>query len=277
MFKPIDKFPEFNEYNDDLKYIQTLANQIYPDIDVDDKGNTFFLPSTAPEQFARRYNNRELKFMSKVAAYYNDPMIDRYIRTLNLDHEKFWYLVLFVYDFTFGLCIDRVESTNSPIQDIDELCTMIAENIESVNAFHKPTCKENMNLTLKIGKKTMVIDNEQTLYLLSIMGLNGAKNGIYSPFINSGKIKTVVKPDSPTKTAYCFAKIMIEFFNSQQFNRRKGTNVSNTEKDLICSLLYFFKLITNKSILAADHNYYKSLMSSFKDFNLGEINNYYPR
>ena len=37
MFKPIDKFPEFNEYNDDLKYIQTLANQIYPDIDVDDK------------------------------------------------------------------------------------------------------------------------------------------------------------------------------------------------------------------------------------------------
>ena len=27
MFKPIDKFPEFNEYNDDLKYIQTLANQ----------------------------------------------------------------------------------------------------------------------------------------------------------------------------------------------------------------------------------------------------------
>lgn len=277
MFKPIDKFPEFNEYNDDLKYIQTLANQIYPDIDVDDKGNTFFLPSTAPEQFARRYNNSELKFMSKVAAYYNDPMIDRYIRTLNLDHEKFWYLVLFVYDFTFGLCIDRVESANSPIKDINELCTMIADNIESVDPFKKPTSKEEMNLTLKIGKNTMVIDNEQTLYLLSVIGLNGAKNGINNPFFNGGEIMTDVDPYSSTKTACCFAKIMIEFFNTQQLERRKGTNVSNTEKDLICSLLYFFKIITNESILAADHNYYKSLKSGFKGLNLGEINNYYPR
>lgn len=277
MFKPIDKFPEFCGYNEDLKYVHTLANQKYPDIDFDDTGKAFYLPSTCPEQFARRYNKRELKFMSKIDAFQSDSMIDRYIRTLNLDSEKFWYLVLFVYDFSLGLCYDRVESANSPIQDIDELCTMIAENIESVDVWNKPTCKEKMNLTLKIGKKTIVIDNEQTILLLSYMVLNGVKNAKNNPFFNSGEIKTDVKTLSATKIACCFVKIMIEFFNSQQFNRRKGTNVSNMEKDLICSLLYFFKLVTNKSILAADHNYYKSLLSSFKDFNLGEINNYYPR
>lgn len=277
MFQAKEKFPEFSGYNDDLKYIHTLTNKIYPDIVVDETGKPNFLPSSAPEQFARRYNNNELKFISKMAAFQNDPMIDRYIRTLNIDQEKFWYLALFVYDFTYGLCYDKIDVLNSPIKDIDQLCTMIADNIESVNPWHKPTSKEEMTLTLKIGKKTMVIDNEQTLYLLAVMGLNGAKNGQNNHFFNGGEIKTDVKPDSATKMAYCFSRIMIDFFDTQQLERRKGTNVSNTEKDLICGLLYFFKLITNNSILAADHNYYKSLMSSFKDSNIYRLNNYYPR
>ena len=90
MFKPIDKFPEFNEYNDDLKYIQTLANQIYPDIDVDDKGSLArsmdegcdILPSSDIERANKILDKASKTFSHKYLSkrYFIEWVIDEFTR-----------------------------------------------------------------------------------------------------------------------------------------------------------------------------------------------------
>lgn len=278
MFQAIDKFPEKDTedyiYDSKLLYVNTFVQKYLPSFDYDYENNEHYkVPSNSIDQFIRRYNNNDIKIRFNTTDYINDKTTQLLIRSLELDPESFWYLIIFIYDYSYGACIDKTDVLNSPIEDIDQLCTMIADNIESVNPFQKPTCKEEMTLTLKIGKKTMVIDNEQTLYLLAVMGLNGTKNGKKSPFFNGRDTKTGI-PDSFTIMAYCFAKLMIEFFNTQNIQRKEGANTSNVEKNLICSLLYFTQIISNKSILS-DLNYYKAIMSKYKSFNVYGLNSYY--
>ena len=100
---PIDQF-QIDKYSTDednlLEYVIKVADVIAPDIVFADSGTPYNVDSLAPSIFKRRYNRRELNVYFHYEDYIktaddNESVID-IIHALEIDPEKFWYLLLFI-------------------------------------------------------------------------------------------------------------------------------------------------------------------------------------
>ena len=60
------------------------------------------------EIFAQRYNERKLTNYFTYEEYLKQTKIQEYITELGLDIDKFWFLLLFVYDFCESICINGI-------------------------------------------------------------------------------------------------------------------------------------------------------------------------
>lgn len=54
------------------------------------------------------YNARKLRHKFTVEEYTQDEDLQGYLKTLDLDSEKFWYLLLFCYDYSWGICMEEL-------------------------------------------------------------------------------------------------------------------------------------------------------------------------
>ena len=280
-------------YDPKLEYVNIFANEYLPSFYFDDdtaKFTSIKIQSYAIDTFIRRYNNHELKRGYKINDFITDSEIKSSLKYFNIDLEKFVYLLLFIYDYTFAACNDKLEIKNSPLKDLDQLSELIAGNTISIDAWKNPTCKEKMSLTLNVGKKKMVIDNNKTIVLLAQLSLLFKTNNEKNPFFDGsntivkGEEGYNIKESSNSITAYYFAKLIEAFLKTQPIERKDGANLSYQEKDFICRLLYITNLIDNDNILGYnknepnDLNYYKGFMNRYKDIKLSDIiapNNYY--
>mgnify|MGYP001145377380 CR=1 FL=1 len=297
MFQFKVKFPESDAndfvYDSKLEYVNIFTNEYLPSFYFDDETAKFTsikISSYAMDIFIRRYNNHELKRGFKINDFITDSEIKSSLKYFNLDLEKFCYLFLFIYDFTYAACNNKLEIKNSPLEDLNQLSELIAENINSIDGWKNPSCKEEMSLTLRIGKEKMIIDNNKTLFLLAALSQSFKTQNEENPFYNGSNVIVKgeegysIKEYKKNKTAYYFAKLMGAFLKTQPIERKDGADLSYQEKDFICRLLYITNLVDNDSILGYnekepnDLNYYKGFMHQYKDIKLSDItapNNFY--
>ena len=267
MFTLPDKLPHDDQLPA-LEYVFHLATLIEPFED--------FYGSPLLERYISRYNTSAtksgLKKLDKLKARLNEFLSrEEFGETLTffeMDIEKFWHLLLFVYDFSYNQCTDGIKHISS-LTALQTIIDKITENTE-LHPLQSPTFKEDTKITFCIGKKKYTIEDCPTILRIC----SRLKEDIdTSDDWNWQNIKSYMKSETSESTsvlAYAFYLHFITFFNSYQsiISKRKiKDSQSKREKQLIGDLIFFTGIIQNESI-STDPDYLKTLIKRYKDYQL---------
>lgn len=267
MFTLPDKLPHDDQLPA-LEYVFHLATLIEPFED--------FYGSPLLERYISRYNTSAtksgLKKLDKLKARLNEFLSrEEFGETLTffeMDIEKFWHLLLFVYDFSYNQCTDGIKHISS-LTALQTIIDKITENTE-LHPLQSPTFKEETKITFCIGKKKYTIEDCPTILRIC----SRLKEDVdTSDDWNWQNIKSYMKSETSESTsvlAYAFYLHFITFFNSYQsiISKRKiKDSPSKREKQLIGDLIFFTGIIQNESI-STDPDYLKTLIKRYKDYRL---------
>ena len=267
MFTLPDKLPHDDQLPA-LEYVFHLATLIEPFED--------FYGSPLLERYISRYNTSAtksgLKKLDKLKARLNEFLSrEEFGETLTffeLDIEKFWHLLLFVYDFSYNQCTDGIKHISS-LTTLQTIIDKITENTE-LHPLQSPTFKEETKITFCVGKKKYTIEDCPTILRIC----SRLKEDVdTSDDWNWQNIKSYMKSETSESTsvlAYAFYLHFITFFNSYQsiISKRKiKDSPSKREKQLIGDLIFFTGIIQNESI-STDPDYLKTLIKRYKDYQL---------
>ena len=103
--KPIDKFTldkYVKEEDDLLEYVKQVAMEFCPDV----YEGTYILETQALDIFKNRYNQKFITHKFSYADYKKEDSIQKALQGIGIDINKFWYLVLFVFDYSNGSCLE---------------------------------------------------------------------------------------------------------------------------------------------------------------------------
>lgn len=164
---PIDKFtnidavyPTIDAREEDiiLDYVWDFAMLIHPAEPkiIDER---FALEgSCAISVFKRRYNERLIKIPLTYKDYKTNKEIQTAISALQLDVDKFWFAILFIWDYVDGECWQAFERVDSPANEINRLLQTIAQYEVSPNAnplTDHIAFKKELSLSLQVNGKSI--------------------------------------------------------------------------------------------------------------------------
>lgn len=261
-----------------LDYVEQVALAFNPDMGFDADGNMYPCGTQAIERLKVRYNRKFIDNKFKYEDYLHNKEIQDTLKELGVDIDKFWYLLLFVMDYTAGCCWDAIEMKESPKEQLEKLVNLIADNCSDYNNVSGATFSTPITITINAkGKETLTIDNPNTIAHIGLLCAKGFSE------IEDNSILSLRYSDNDTLTAtdsmrIClFAKMFLYFFEiNKQFNKRqkKGSTISLSKNLLISRLVYFAKLTTNKNYQNDDDNL-KKIIKDYSNKELSTANNYY--
>ena len=277
----IDKFTEKaypESEREPLKYVNDflISYVEHWDFDCDDGTPYRFVSSTPSDNFKHRYNNRKISNYFKYEDYIKNDEIQSTLSALEIDSEKFWYLLLLLYDFSCGACFEGVYFAETPKEKLTKLIDAVNGNIKNVNKTGEVTFDKATKLTLSIkGKHNIIIDNPYAIvYLMNLCGNDLISN-------NNFHLRTttfsVGKEESNSVHIWFFSSLFMEFFkmNPQiKSRRKKGSDVSLSKMLLISRLVYFTKLSVNDSF-RDDEQTLKGFIKQYKDYKMDKQQNGY--
>lgn len=278
--QPIEKFSfQYNveEYKL-LEYVYPVAQEYAPDFDYNkNTGESYMVVSQAPDIFKGRYNARKLRHKFTVEEYMQDKELQGYLKALELDSEKFWYLLLFCYDYSWGICMKGIEINKFPVEYIRDLVDAIYSNYAG-SGMLGAIFNEPISITLKVGRKNIVIDNNNAIACIAKFCDDGLENNDLTNLPNGHFVDITRKSsDSVSVLAYYFSKMIISAFNHQEQvkeKRKKGANLSDKEKMVIAHLLYLTGIISNESVRESDE-YLKAILKRYKNTEIKKLNSFY--
>lgn len=288
----IDKFDlekEIPEEVELLSYVYSLAEELglLTTVYFDDDNVPHYIPTKENiYQFKSRYNNNELNGSFKYEGYIKNKDIQDTLSALELDSEKFWLLLLFIFDYSWGVCLEGVKWEEDPKEQIDKLCDAIAENIKEFNQFsNRPVFHNEAELTFSVkGKRKVIINNPiALLYLLKKCSPDGDLEKLWVQKSPNGIMTLdVISKDEPNITSesvhiWFFAKTFFSFFKANpqiKGRQKKGDTISCSKNLLISRLAYFTKLTTNKDY-DGDEEHLKGIVKQYKNHQLKATNNIY--
>ena len=214
-----------------------------------------------PESYVTTFKNRYNKLLKGIFdydEYLNNNDVQNTLSGLKLDSEKFWYLLLFIYDYSRCICLFGTNKEEPVKEQLTNLTKMIYENFndDTVNPILP------MKLTLQInGKKKIIIDDSYVIKSLAAYcndGLNSNKQHTY--FI----IYKEATESNQVLMCY-FANMFLSFFKNHptKARQKKAETVSYNKKTLISRLIYFTKLSYDKKMLVDDEQL-KGYLSQYK-------------
>ena len=253
------RYSDYYKYIDEplLEYVWKIANGFYPDYDGEDYG-----PSFTPVIFANRYIETKLNDEEKYARlqeinpfwsletikeYYTSrteldtSFKDKFlksrevlntIKAFNLDLDKFWYLLLFVYDLVEDCCTNAPEHGQSEIKKIDEMAEKISESTEII-------AKRN-------GKKHYETNDEYTLSILkaSVNYFIKTYNDIIENSKNREERNARLKELGINKTIQDVATIKFEEKITLNDSHKIRLFTERIEKSILSFLFIFYSYCT---------------------------------
>lgn len=295
--KPIDKFEfTYNERNI-LRYCY-LAGQLclYTDpyglpqrigldlisTDSNPKAKVYGLPPIM-EIFAKRYNDRKLTNYFTYEEYLKQTEIQKYIIELGLDIDKFWFLLLFAYDFSESICISGIDLADSAYDQLQELIEIITSHVEKFDGQTGTTLDTDIKMEIRVKgvKRVIAIDNPTALHFIADTCAKRMKeeNAEDWTCLRYQKLKDDSKFLSDSLYIYYFATMFLKFFDTQEsvkIFRKKGAKHSIKERVLISRLIYFTKL-SKKEFWLTDDEILKSFLKQYKESDFwNRTSNIYP-
>ena len=193
------------------------------------------------------------------------------VEKLELDIDKFWFLTLFILDYCESIYYQGTTYKATPLEQLSQLAEKIMD------------CEEDdVKLTLKSGKIKLELDSPLALAMLSMFIKNSIKE------LNHQQIKHLSRRESKEEAdvikdspiiAY-FAKILLDFFNTQEHiknKRKKGAKHSLKEIELVSSLVYFTGLSKNESWLFPKEKNLVNTLKQYKNYEYpNNVSSVYP-
>jgi hypothetical protein len=270
-------------YDPLLDYVTIVAEKHAPVTQMDYEIGCY--DSKAIGNFAIRYFDNKVD-KGRLNKYLESREVLETIIALGYDIEKFWYLVLFVYDYSYGFCVKGIKVLDSPKDQISKLLQGIVDNIKSLGENNENiTFGTPMKIVLeKEGKHKMVIDDPLSIVWLAGACLNALET------IEGGSKMTNIKTNIQFKDGkfssdplansvhiWYFAKILLSFFElkpPQKARSKKGNTVSYNKMLLVSRLIYIIGLSKNESFIETEDTL-KGYIKQYKNSKIDMINMLY--
>ena len=265
-----------------LEYMEAIAVKYVPDVDIDPAtGERYVCGTTALPLFIRRYNQNELYGNFTYEDYIANEDIQNTLKGLGVDIDKFWFLLLFIFDYTCGTCLDGMKATGIGIEQLTKFAKAIADNHKEINQFGV-SFKKPITISVKVeGKHQIVIDNTNAIGYLATTIINNLKEIEEHPWMQSQQVSiTTNAEEKESVQIWLFYKMFNDFFNLSPYNKlfnvrqKKGSTISLSKTLLISRLIYFTKLSTNKNF-SEDEFTLKGYIKQYKDKRIDTVNSIY--
>lgn len=265
-----------------LEYMEAIAVKYVPDVDIDPAtGERYVCGTTALPLFIRRYNQNELYGNFTYEDYIANEDIQNTLKGLGVDIDKFWFLLLFIFDYTCGTCLDGMKATGIGIEQLIKFAKAIADNHKEINQFGV-SFKKPITISVKVeGKHQIVIDNTNAIGYLATTIINNLKEIEEHPWMQSQQVSmTTNAEEKESVQIWLFYKMFNDFFNLSPYNKlfnvrqKKGSTISLSKTLLISRLIYFTKLSTNKNF-SEDEFTLKGYIKQYKDKRIDTENSIY--
>ena len=234
------------------------------------------------QTFGNRYNKGLITELFNYEDYMKHELIQRFIKGLDFDTDKFWMLLLFIYDYSYHYYIEGTDMGESPNEQLLKFTKAIIGNVESFD--EKTGSIFTQSATLKIcveGERDIIINKPTAIHYIAdstfkMMQQDNLGNiGIMS---HKRRLETSTSTKNSPFITF-FAKMFLDFFNTQSQvvnKRRKGANYSQKETDLVCQLIAFTKPTKKKCWERTENETLKAFLKQYKDFEPSTINSVYP-
>lgn len=300
-----------------LEYVNRYCHKYLLGVDFDpETGEPELCPSGIPDYFLKRYNHLEMNeadFCNRYKDFtipegdtfekhkrsislkgtftYKDYMEDKNFQELlqhkqiNFDAEKFWYLLRFIYDYTWGQCMNGHKLTESCTDQLNSFSKAIFSNYE----MFRPKTKQTLILYTD-DKPCIKIDNPDAIRLLaqlwetykpkdenSILELKQTNGTMLT---ESNLILTLQSTTGATLTesngiqAFFSAQMFVDFFDIYSMDKKNGAKLSDKQKELISYFWYFTGIVSNSSVLASTE-YFKAIWKRYKNYKPKSMNAFY--
>ena len=278
--KPIDKFTldkYVKEEDDLLEYVKQVAMEFCPDV----YECTYILETQALDIFKNRYNQKFITNKFSYADYKKEDSIQKALQGIGIDINKFWYLVLFVFDYSNGSCLEGMILYDSPKEELEKFINIVASTCKEdkgVNKISGISFNKSLTLTLKGGKHPLVITNPNTIFYIACLLEDGLESIEQDSRMSREIVSLYKTKELYTARIYLFAKIVLYFFETNpEFNNQrapKGSGMNFSKLLLISNLIYFTQLSKTDGYLGDDDTL-KKLIKQYKNKEIRTVNNFY--
>jgi len=230
--------------------------------------------------FVNRYNDRLLKNSFDYDDYLADKEIQNLIHELDFDVVKYWYLILFIYDYSLSICVNGKKKIDSPYNQLTDLANIIGNNIESFDWCFGTKLKKDIKLTIEVQgkKKKLIIDDPDAIRYLNYSLIKTAREEmIKDKYVMINRKIVNVSTSLPNSTIiYYFAYTLLRFMRGLRDVWGTEMPVKHTKKELelVSRLVYFTKLSKNKNFCDIESDTLKGYLSRRKEIN--EASSIYP-
>lgn len=225
--------------------------------------------------FTRRYNEGKLTGLFKYEDYLKNIEIQELITTLGLDKDKFWLLILFIYDFSESLCISGIDFSPSPNEQLQRFVDAVNSCVTDFDQDNGTTMNKKVKMEIHIEgiKKPITINDPTAIHFIvdSCERRMENDNTWNVPFMNYQQPLEKSKEFKDSPYIYFFATMFLCFFNMQpqiRNLRKKGAKHSLKEMELASRLVHFTKLSTNKAWLEIENDFLKGYLKQYKNLDL---------
>lgn len=273
---------DYIDIDERLEYMEAIAVKYAPDVDIDlETGERYICGTTALPVFIRRYNQNKLYGNFTYENYKDNKDIQNTLKDLGIDINKFWFLLLFIFDYTCGTCLDGRKGSETGIEQLSKFTKAIVDNHKEIDSFGV-TFKKPITISVKVeGKHQIVVDNCNAIAHIAATVINTLKEVEESPWMQSQQVSIATPTEEKESVQiWLFYKIFNDFFKlfpyNKQFNTRqkKGSTISLSKALLISRLIYFTKLSKNRNF-SEDEFTLKGYIKQYKDKKINTVNSIY--
>ena len=228
--------------------MEAIAVKYVPDVDIDPAtGERYVCGTTALPLFIRRYNQNKLYGNFTNEDYIANEDIQNTLKGLGVDIDKFWFLLLFIFDYTCGTYLDGMKATGIGIEQLTKFAKAIADNHKEINQFGV-SFKKPITISVKVeGKHQIVIDNTNAIGYLATAIINNLKEIEEHPWMQSQQVSISTHAEEKESVQiWLFYKMFNDFFNLDP--QRTDMKV-NRKQTLQRSFLFFIILSISLMLL----------------------------
>jgi len=203
------------------------------------------------------------------------------LQGIGIDINKFWYLVLFVFDYSNGSCLEGMKLYDSPKEELEKFINIVASTCKEdkgVNKISGISFNKSLTLTLKGGKHPLVITNPNTIFYIACLLEDGLESIEQDSRMSREIVSLYKTKELYTARIYLFAKMVLYFFETNpEFNNQrapKGSGMNFSKLLLISNLIYFTQLSKTDGYLGDDDTL-KKLIKQYKNKEIRTVNNFY--
>ena len=252
---------------DDYQYLININKGTRSEAPADKIGTPAFGYSEIVAIFKSRYNEGKLPKQNQYKEY--RLWMGSRLRELNLHPDKFWCLFLFAIDYCRSLLTRGITMKATPMEQLQALLAMID------NAQDNP-----MSLQLKIQKKKTTIESPIAIHFMADAIKKQLEHADTIVELHAREAKDEMENTAESPLIVYFAKILLDFFNTQEHiksKRKKGANHSLKEMEIVSRLVYFAELSYNKSWMDIENETLKGFLNRYKDYEYpNNVSSVYP-